>query len=222
MIPLQELRFQTVEPEGGREPELTVIAIHGRGSYEGDLLGLAGYFDQPIRWVAPRGPLELHFGGGVGYAWYRFAQAGDPDPQDFASSLESLTDFVRRVRSTHNVPSERLMLLGFSQGAVMSIGLALTIPGEIGGVVALSGYFPRPKGWQAPDASLEGLPILVTHGDRDAILPVEWGREAAETLNGMGADAEYREYPGMGHEVSPQVIRAVDAWLKERASQGPG
>ncbi|MBO8141299.1 MAG: phospholipase [Firmicutes bacterium] len=204
-------------------PALTVIAVHGRGSNEEDLLGLGRSLGLPVRVIAPRGPLTLPLGWTTGYAWYHFAETGQPEPASFRQSLDLLAALVEDVKGRYALRPEALVLLGFSQGAVMSLAAALTVPGSIGGVAALSGYFPRPDGWEAPHRDLRGLPVLVTHGTYDDILPVEWGREAAETLRDRNARVRYEEFP-MAHQVNPDCLRTVSEWLKERAQAagGPG
>lgn len=215
-----ELFFRDAAPEGVASPPLTVIAIHGFGSNEEDLLGLGQHLDLPLRFVAPRGPIELRHAFGAGYAWFEFASLGQPEPDSFHRSVELLVDFVNDVRTRHHIPAERLILMGFSQGAVMSIATALSVPDQIGGVVALSGYFPRPAQWTPPHDGLAGLPVLVTHGTADDVLPVEWGREAAEALQGLGADVRYEEF-AMAHQVSPACIDVVRAWLQARIDVQP-
>lgn len=212
---MSELFSRSWEPEGVATPALTAIVVHGLGSNEEDLLGLGRPLGLPIRLVAPRGPMQVPLGFSVGYAWYEFAGSGNPEPEGFNRSLDALVQFVRAVRTRFDVPREQLIMMGFSQGAVMSIATALSIPDEIGGVAALSGYMPRPTGWAPPHDYLGGLPVLVTHGSEDHVLPVEWGREAAESLRHMGADVQYEEF-SMAHQVSPECLDAVRAWLEQR------
>jgi|SRR5690606_34419018 len=210
---MTELFFRVHEPEGGAA--LTAIAVHGYGSNEEDLLGLGRELGLPVRVVAPRGPMELRHAFGLGYAWFSFTSAGQPESESFRHAVDALARLVRDVRARWNVPREKLVMMGFSQGAVMSIAVALSALPELGGVVALSGYYPRPEGWTLAYADLHGLPVLVTHGTYDDVLPVEWGRDAAETLQAMGADVRYAEFP-MAHQVSPDCLATVRSWLKEK------
>lgn len=210
---MSELFFRVHEPEG--EVVLTAIAVHGFGSDEEDLLGLGKELDLPIRLVAPRGPIELRHAFGIGYAWFEFTSIGQPKTDGFRRSVDSLTSLVKDVRRRWQVPKERLVMMGFSQGAVMSIATALNALDDVGGVVALSGYFPRPEGWTPAFDDLKGLPVLVTHGDADDVLPVAWGRAAADALREMGADVRYEEFP-MAHQVSPECLAVVREWLQDR------
>ena len=202
------------EPQG-EAPRLTIIAIHGRGSNEDDLIGLAPPLRLPVRFVAPRGPLPVPLGWTQGYAWYEFANLGDPVPDTFQRSVDLLVALVDEVRQRYSLTREQLVMLGFSQGAVMSLAVALTVPDRIGGVVALSGYLPRPEVWKPAHTDLGGMPILVTHGTYDSILPVAWGRAAAERLRGFKADVRYEEFP-MDHEVNAACLQVIREWLAAR------
>lgn len=214
---MSRLFTRVYEPPDVSQPALTVIAVHGFGSNEEDLLGLGRELALPCRVVAPRGPIELRHAFGAGYAWFEFASLGEPEPRSFGHSVELLAELVDDVRSRFDVPAERLIMLGFSQGAVMSIATALRARDQIGGVAALSGYFPRPAGWEPAHRRLDGLPVLVTHGTMDNVLPVQWGRAAADTLRELGADVRYEEF-AMAHHVSAECAAVVRAWLQERMS----
>lgn len=215
---MSRLISRVLEPEGHPSPPLTAIVVHGFGSNEEDLLSLGRELRLPCRLVAPRGPIELRHGFGIGYAWFEFASLGEPETASFLHGVDLLVDLVDDVRTRYGVPPEQLILMGFSQGAVMSIATALTVRDQVGGVVALSGYFPRPSGWAPPHDRLHGLPVLVTHGTMDDVLPVEWGRAAADALRGMGAEVRYEEFP-MAHQVSPACLDVVRSWLEDRMGE---
>jgi phospholipase/carboxylesterase len=104
-------------------------------------------------------------------------------------------------------------LAGFSQGAMMSLALALTRPEKIAGVVAMSGRFPLSVlGDDLDRKALGGMPVLVTHGLYDPMLPIEEGRGIQKALQALPLELTYREYP-MGHEVNLESLRDVSAWL---------
>lgn len=215
---MTELFARTVEPAGGLQAQLTVVALHGLGSHEEDLLGFAGPLDLPVRLVGARAPIPMPHGWGGGYAWYEFGPGGRPVVDGFENSLAALVRLVERVRSDHRVPASQLIVLGFSQGAVMTMAMGLAIPDHIGGIVAMSGYFPEPDGWQPPGADITDLPVLLTHGVDDPIVPVQGSRTAAERFRGLGAAVQYNEYP-MGHEVSMECLLTVRTWLRARIEQ---
>ena len=109
----------------------------------------------------------------------------------------------------------RLYLLGFSQGAVMAGGLALTMPERVAGAVLLSGYLPLQQELPVREAALRGLPVFVGHGLYDDVIPVRHGHEARDYLTRVGADLTYREYP-LPHIIGEEELAEVAAWLTAR------
>lgn len=213
---MTKLYARTLEPSGDTEAKLTVLLIHGLGSNEDDLLGFAQPLGLPLRYVSARGHIPMPHGFAPGFAWYEFAAGGHPVRQGFEQGLDGLIQLVRDVKAAHDVPSSKLLVAGFSQGAVMTMATALSIPDEIGGIVAMSGYFPAPEGWQPPHEDLRGLPALFTHGTADPIVPVQGSRDASVKFQQLGADVQYEEFHDMAHEVSPECLLTIRNWLKAR------
>lgn len=189
----------------------TVICLHGRGSNEADLIGLAPYLDDRLLWISPRAPLDLM----GGYEWYRLEDLGAPNQATFDAALETLDRFIAEAVSAYPVDPKRLFLLGFSQGSMMSYSFALTRPSRVVGVVAQSGYIPLNSGLKVDEAGVKGKPFILTHGAQDPLIPVAWGREARDTLTRLGAEVEYHEFP-MGHMVSEQSLAVIAQWMKKR------
>jgi len=188
----------------------TIIALHGRGADENDLASLLLAIDLPgALLVTPRAPFPFPYGG---YAWYTSAQEGVPDREPFRSSLELVRRFVDEVKAGYPVNPEQLLLLGFSQGTVMAYATTLLNPSAFRGIAALSGYIPHESGLPLELSKLKGFPAFISHGSDDMMIPVRFGREAAELLKRAGADVTYREYM-MGHEVSEDTIRDLRNWL---------
>jgi phospholipase/carboxylesterase len=191
----------------------TVVALHGRGTDENDLIPLVhalGLTDALL--ISPRAPAPFEFGGG--FTWYDLSQEGVPNAQSFGASLGLLRRFMDEIRAGYPVDPERVILLGFSQGTVMAYSIALLNPAAFFGVAALSGYIPQRSGLPLALEDLRGFPIFVSHGTYDQIIPVRLARESAELLKKAGARLEYREY-SMGHEVSEETVRDLSAWVKD-------
>ncbi len=205
------LHHLTRFPARAGEAHPTVICLHGRGSHEADLLGLAPYFDDRLLWISPRAPLELM----GGFEWYRLEGIGVPLQSTFDAAVETLDRFVTEAVSAYPVDPARLFLMGFSQGSMMSYSFALTQPARVAGVMAQSGYIPLTSGLKVDEAGLKGKPFIVTHGAADPMIPVQWGREARDYLVRVGAEVEYHEFP-MGHSVSEDSIATISAWMDKR------
>lgn len=210
MAPLSLVHRVQIPPKGDG-PHPTLIALHGRGSDESDLLGLAPYLDNRLLWISPRAPLDL----APGFEWYRLAGIGVPVEPTFAKAQGQVTQFVDEALAAYPVDRQRVFLFGFSQGGMMSYAHALTRPGLTRGVIIHSSYLPLPSIQAAAQVDLDGVrgkPLQVIHGQHDPLLPVPRGREARDWLRQAGADVTYHEFP-MGHTVSEQSIAAMNAWL---------
>ena len=199
---------------GGAPPLL--LLLHGVGSHEGDLIGLAPELDGRFFVVSARAPNTLAPGA---YAWFHveFTQAGPViNPEEAEASRVALLRFLDEAVDAYGLDPKRVFLMGFSQGAIMSLSLALTRPDKLAGVVAMSGrILPEVLPLAAQSEAMPGLPILVVHGVDDPVLPIRHGRAARDRLSGLPVALTYREYP-MGHHVTTESLRDVTAWLKAR------
>jgi phospholipase/carboxylesterase len=197
------------------EPAGALVLLHGRGADQYDLLPVADAIDPERRCavLTPRGPLHLPPGGAH---WYRLGGIPTPDPETFTASFERLAAFLDGVPERTGVPWERTVLGGFSQGTVMSYALGL---GEgrpsPAGILAMSGFLPEVPGFALDLASRQGLPVAVSHGTLDQVIPARFGREAAEQLEAAGLAVSYRETP-VGHGADPRLIPELREWLAER------
>ena len=107
-------------------------------------------------------------------------------------------------------------MMGFSQGAIMSASVALTLPDLVTGVALMSGrILPEIQPLMAASEKLEGLPILVVHGIVDTVLPINHSRASRQLLASLPVELTYHEYP-MGHEVSQESLADVSSWLSAR------
>jgi len=189
------------------EPEGLLVLFHGRGADERDLFPLLDLLDPERRLlgVTPRGPLTLPPGGAHWYALYRL---GEPDPQTFLSTYASVAEWLDGL----GFPSERTILGGFSQGAVMTyaLGLGRGRP-RPAALIALSGFIPSVPGFEL-DLTAPLPPVAIGHGMYDDVIGVVWGRAARELLTNAGAEVLYRESP-MGHSIDPAFLEEIVAWL---------
>ena len=197
----------------GRPPLL--LMLHGIGSNEADLFGLAPYLDGRLLVASARAPVVM---GPGAYGWFNieFTPRGMlADVEQAKRSLSVLPGFLDELVEAYGADAGRVYLMGFSQGAMMSLALALTEPEKIAGSVLMSGRFPAQALEQEPDASaLAGKPFIVTHGLYDPVLPVSEGRAVRDNLEQLKVELTYREYP-MGHEVSMESLKDVSAWLTQ-------
>jgi len=198
-------------PAAGK-PDGALVLLHGRGTDEFDLVPLLEALDPERRLfgLTPRAPLSLPPGGAH---WYIVRRVGYPDPETFFDSLGSVSAWLDVLPEELGIPWERIVLGGFSMGAVMSyaIGLGRGRPTPAG-IMALSGFMPSVEGFDFELERARGLPVAIAHGSADPVISVEFGREARRRLEEAGADVVYRESP-VPHTIDPAIIPDLRDWL---------
>lgn len=202
--------------EKSSEPPPMILLLHGLGSNEHDLFSFASYLDKRLLVVSARAPFSLFPGG---YAWFQidFTPSGLRMHTDQAErSRQILLAFLDYLLERYEADAKRVYLAGFSQGAMMSMNIALTHPEKVAGVLAMSGrLLPDLLPNQATPEQLQDMPIFVSHGIYDDVLPIENGRATQELLSKLPVALTYKEYP-MAHEVSPQSFADAMAWMQNQ------
>jgi len=208
------LRHVVFFPDQTAQSYPTIVALHGRGANELDLLPLIQELGiDNLLVISARAPLPFESGMEGAFAWYKLSHGWLPHHETFLTSLEALQRFLQETKAGYPVDPKRLMLLGFSQGTVMAYAAALLNPRSFQRIVALSGYIPTKSGLQLKLKELADFPVFISHGTFDDLIPVQLGRESADLLKKAGADVVYREY-SMGHQVSMETLRDLRAWMK--------
>jgi phospholipase/carboxylesterase len=194
------------------EPDGALVLLHGRGTDEFDLLPLLDALDPERRLVGltPRAPLSLPPGGAH---WYIVRRVGYPDSETFYASFRALSEWLDLLPDELGVPWDRIVLGGFSMGAVMSYATGLG-PGRPApaGIMALSGFIPTVEGFELELERASGLPVVIAHGTADPVISVEFGRDARRRLEAAGAVVTYRESP-VPHTIDPSVLPYLRRWL---------
>ncbi|HEX2645954.1 MAG TPA: alpha/beta fold hydrolase [Candidatus Dormibacteraeota bacterium] len=182
-----------------------MVLVHGRGASAEDIMTTVASEVQVPRWtyLAPQA---------TGNAWYPnpFTAPMESNEPHFSAGLEMLARIIERVEAS--VPAHRIVLLGFSQGACLTLEFAARNARRLGGVVGLSGGLMGPDGTPRDyPGSFEGTPVLLGCSDVDPYIGKDRVAEAAAVMARMGAEVDMRLYPGMGHMVGEDEI----ARLKE-------
>ena len=182
---------------------LGAILIHGRGASAEDILGLAHELAIPdISYLAPQAD---------GHTWYPYSFLS-PIAQNepgLSSALLVIEGLVAHL-GQHGLPPERVVLMGFSQGACLTLEFAARHARRYAAIAAFSGGVIGPPGTVRDYAgAFAGTPAFLGCSDIDAHIPVERVRESAEIFRGMGATVDERIYPGMGHTINQAEIDAV-------------
>jgi phospholipase/carboxylesterase len=199
-------------PAAGKAEGLLVLH-HGRGTDERDLIGLADAFDpnRRLHVVSPRAPLQMP--GWSGYHWYVVPRVGYPDPDTFDASVKLLADLHDELWERTGLHPEQTVLGGFSMGTVMSYALGLHPERPApAGILAFSGFVPTVEGWEPSLSDRTGTKAFITHGRRDPVIGVEFGRRARDVLSAGGLPVEYHETDA-AHQIEPRSLAAAVSWL---------
>ena len=210
-MPIDDLVFRSRPADG--DPAGVLVLMHGRGVDENDLFPLIDLLDPDRRLAAftPRAPISP--GPGAGNHWYIVERVGFPHHESFSSTYGVLGSWLTALEEETGVPPDRTILGGFSQGGVMSYAMGLG-PGRPvpAAIFALSSFVPTVEGWEPDFTGRSELPVYHGHGTADPVIPVEFGRQARELLEGK-VDLTYREHPG-AHTIDPRSFAELSEWVR--------
>lgn len=196
-------------PRGDADPAGLLVLLHGRGADGRDLFPLLDLLDPDARLHGATLQAPDRLPGSPGWHWYEVHRVGHPHPPTFLRSLRLLEQEVDRLLQRLALGHDRLVLGGFSQGAVMAVATALgSGRPKPAALLPWSGFVPTVEGWQLDASVAAGVPVLLTHGQLDPVIAPEFGDDARARLEAAGAAVEWRA-PMVGHELDPAtVVRA--------------
>ncbi len=190
------------------EAQAAMVMLHGRGASAQDILSLGNELEQSgFAFLAPQA---------AGNTWYpnRFAAPVAQNEPWLSSALAVIGDLVAYVVNA-GIPSERVMLLGFSQGACLVLEFAARNARRYGGVIGLSGALIGPEDTPRNyPGSLDGTPVFLGCSDVDFHIPRRRVDQAAETLRSLGGEVTERIYPNMDHTVNQDEIDFVQEMMR--------
>ncbi len=185
-----------------------VVLVHGRGATARSIIGMAEEFPgRDVAFLAPQA---------AGNTWYPnsfLAPIASNEPH-LSSALDALGAVVDAATDA-GVPRDRLMLLGFSQGACLASEFVARNATRYGGLAALSGGLIGPEGTPREyDGTLDGTPVFVGCSDVDSHIPLERVHETTAVLDRLGADVTERIYEGMGHGINEDELEHVSGMVR--------
>ncbi len=209
---------------------MVVVLCHGFGAPGDDLVPIGQELaravpslGQSVRFVFPQAPLSLDASGwGDARAWWMIdmvklqlaQQTGqmrdlrDEQPQGMAEAREQLVELLTEVQAETGVPWSKIVLGGFSQGAMIAVETIRHLPEQIGGAVLFSGTLINEAEWKQPCANIRGLSIVQSHGRSDVILPFSLSLELKSLLEEQGATVRFIEFHG-GHSIPNPALQAT-------------
>ncbi|NRQ51669.1 alpha/beta hydrolase [Aeromicrobium stalagmiti] len=182
-----------------------VLLLHGYGSNEQDLPGLAAYLPDELAYASVRAPLTI---GPGSYAWVPIRVPGRPDPEITAASTDALLTWF----DAHVDADRRVVLLGFSQGGLMVSQLLRARPGRFAAGLVLSGFVLDDEQPGDADLAARQVPVFFGHGDADPVIAVD-ATQRASTWLAEHADTTDRTYAGLAHGISAEELDDIAAFL---------
>ena len=211
-----------VEIETGRNPQVSVIWLHGLGAdghdFEPIVPELVQRSERAVRFVFPHAPIRpVTLNGGYAMrAWYDIIaldRRAEEDVNGIRASQELVTAWIRRENAS-GIPSERIVLAGFSQGGAMALYSGTRYPERLAGIIGLSCYQPLAKRLDAERlAANQATPIFLGHGMQDPVVIPALGEAACRQLQAAGYAVEWHAY-SMPHSVCPQEVTDIATWLR--------
>ena len=206
--------------KGPARADSAVVLLHGYGADGADLLGLADVLQPHLpgtAFHAPDAP-ERCRNNPMGFQWFPIPWMDGSSPDEALASagrsVAAIHAFLDRVLAAEGIGADRLALVGFSQGTMMSLEVAPRRAEALAGVVGFSGRLLDPERL-AREARLRP-PVLLAHGDQDPVVPFESMAEAAAALRAAGFDVRTHVMRGTPHGISPDGLAAALDFLRER------
>jgi len=214
------LEGPSAQPSSGGRARQLVILLHGWGADGNDLIGLAPYWGEMLpdaAFVSPHAPFPCDMG--FGRQWFSLA---DRTPEVIMAEVRLVAPmidaFIDDQLAAHDLPPDRLAVVGFSQGTMMALYVAPRRPEEI---AALVGYSGRLIGGSALAAeSRSRPPVRLIHGERDDVVPASSMESAGEALSAAGFSVETHLRPGLGHGIDPEGIAIAGQFIAEQFAKG--
>ncbi len=211
---------------GDANAQRTVVLLHGFGAPGDDLVALAQFIRAPVRFVFPEAPLELGGLYGDSRAWWLLdlarleAELRSGAPRDRRSEVPDgldaartqVTQFLDQLQARYAIDNSQLVLGGFSQGAMLSLDVALHRDAPPAALILMSGTLLAESVWKPRMKQLAGVPVLQSHGRHDPLLPFPIAELLRDELKSAGANLTWIEFPG-GHEIPPPVLDGVTQLL---------
>ena len=202
-------------------PTASVIWLHGLGADGSDFVPIVPELDLPdslkIRFIFPHAPVRpVSCNGGYRMrAWYDIYSLDDLEQEDEAGMKDSQQRIETLIQTENDrgIPSDRIVLMGFSQGGAIALYTGLRHPQQLAGIAALSAYLPLRN---TPNAlyhqANKATPIFMAHGSHDPVVRYEYGKSTHQLLKSMGYAVSWKSY-AMDHSVCLEEIADIADWL---------
>jgi phospholipase/carboxylesterase len=211
--------LETIEINPSTAPKTSIIWLHGLGADGHDFVDIVPQLNLPkefaIRFVFPHAPIRpVTINAGFKMrAWFDLYGLDADSPQDEPGikQAQQLTEQLINQELSLGIPSERIVLAGFSQGGAVALQCGLHYPQQLAGILVLSGFLPLADKLNTINKS---VPIIMAHGEYDDVVPIKFGELSKNKLIEHGCKVSWHSYP-MGHQVCLEEIHDISYWLRD-------
>ncbi len=209
-----------IRPSNSTEKAPLLVLLHGYGDNALNFFALSNYFDPRLTIISLYAPLDF---GQNRFAWYNLDFTTRDKQGNLAEAeiaRQQILATLEEVVKKHNIDAQKIYLMGFSQGTIMSLNIALTSPEKIKGAVLFSGKILKDLGTRIVEKErLKDLQIFLTHGTKDEVLFVEEGRKIHKKLKALEIeDLTYSEF-NSAHTIPQEELGAAIKWLSKRLDE---
>lgn len=192
-----------------------ILMIHGYGSNEDDLFYFASYLPKEFHIVSVRGIKPMPFGDSS-FSWFDIYLNNDEKKfiniEQAKESRDKIAYFIKELTEKYNIDENKIFLMGFSQGAILSFAISLTFPKLVKNIIPMSGYLNKETIDFNPKENYSHLNFFITHGTMDEVVLPKLARIAPEILKENNIKFEYKEYP-MVHTISPPAFTDINNFI---------
>lgn len=216
--PLTKVRlaYEIKTPKSPTKNSPLLILLHGYGSNEKDLFGFADQLDDRLTVVCPRAPITLQTNR---YAWYNLnLNSGETKYQfeNVAKAKNEIVSFIKEIQQKHGLNNSKVIVGGFSQGAIMSSYIGLTEPEMIDGIIALSGHlYPEVRNQIKFNPALNDVAIFVSHGQQDNVLSFDQAKNGVDYLENRGLQVDEHYYQAK-HQITSENFQSMKQWISNQ------
>jgi phospholipase/carboxylesterase len=209
------IRYLIKEPQSKTSESPLLLLLHGFGSNESDLHSFANYLPENHYIVSIRAPFKLPNGG---FAWYNISFDKDMnkfnDQDQAKDSINMIINFIEELSNKYLIDKDKISLLGFSQGTILSYALCLNYPEKFKNIIGFSGYIDEAMiNIESENTDYSKLNLYISHGKDDPVIPVDWARKSTEVLKRNKIKYSFNEF-NSGHTISSENFYDFKNWLE--------
>jgi phospholipase/carboxylesterase len=209
------IKYLIKEPQSKTSESPLLLLLHGFGSNESDLHSFANYLPENHYIVSIRAPFKLPNGG---FAWYNISFDEDMnkfnDHEQAKDSINMIINFIEELSNKYLIDKDKISLLGFSQGTILSYALCLNYPEKFKNIIGFSGYIDEAMiNIESENTDYSKLNLYISHGKDDPIIPVDWARKSTEVLKRNKIKYSFNEF-NSGHTISAENFYDFKNWLE--------